>query len=138
MKKVDENGNPIRNENGEIILEEAYSVATGTVLTINTRTKKLYKDGEELIDISKALTPQKLEFIKAGGSYAIVFGKKIQTIAAQILGIEIPNVFAPSKEMQLRKYLTEMPLDLRQAKFCTQAQMSGLKLILLDLRILLA
>ena len=81
VKKVDENGNPIRNENGEIILEEAYSVATGTVLTINTRTKKLYKDGEELIDISKALTPQKLEFIKAGGSYAIVFGKKIQTIA---------------------------------------------------------
>ena len=101
VKKVDENGNPIRNENGEIILEEAYSVATGTVLTINTRTKKLYKDGEELIDISKALTPQKLEFIKAGGSYAIVFGKKIQTIAAQILGIEIPNVFAPSKEISV-------------------------------------
>jgi aconitate hydratase 2/2-methylisocitrate dehydratase len=101
VKKVDENGNPIRNENGEIILEEAYSVATGTVLTINTRTKKLYKDGEELIDISKALTPQKLEFIKAGGSYAIVFGKKIQTIAAQILGTEIPNVFAPSKEISV-------------------------------------
>ena len=101
VKKVDENGDPVRNENGEIILEEAYSVATGTVLTINTRTKKLYKDGEELIDISKALTPQKLEFIKAGGSYAIVFGKKIQTIAAQILGIEIPNVFAPSKEISV-------------------------------------
>ena len=101
VKKVDENGNPVRNENGEIILEEAYSVATGTVLTINTRTKKLYKDGEELIDISKALTPQKLEFIKAGGSYAIVFGKKIQTIAAQILGTEIPNVFAPSKEISV-------------------------------------
>ena len=101
VKKVDEYGNPIRNENGEIILEEAYSVATGTVLTINTRTKKLYKDGEELIDISKALTPQKLEFIKAGGSYAIVFGKKIQTIAAQILGTEIPNVFAPSKEISV-------------------------------------
>ena len=99
VKKVDENGNPIRNENGEIVLEEAYSVATGTILTINTKTKKLYKDGKELIDISKALTPQKMEFIKAGGSYAIVFGKKIQTTAAQILGIEIPSVFAKSKEV---------------------------------------
>jgi aconitate hydratase 2/2-methylisocitrate dehydratase len=29
-----------------------------------------------LKDISKSFTPQKLEFIRAGGSYAIVFGKK--------------------------------------------------------------
>jgi len=101
VKKVDENGNPIRNENGEVILEEAYSVATGTVLTINTKTKKLYNGDQELIDISKALTPQKMEFIKAGGSYAIVFGKKIQTIAAQVLGIEAPVVFAPSKEISI-------------------------------------
>ena len=40
-----------------------------------------------------------MEFIKAGGSYAIVFGKKIQTFAAQTLGIEAPTVFAPSKEI---------------------------------------
>lgn len=76
VKKTDENGNVIRNENDEPILEEVYSVATGTVLTINTKTKKLYNGDQELIDISKALTPQKMEFIKAGGSYAIVFGKK--------------------------------------------------------------
>ena len=37
--------------------------------------KKLYKDGEAVMDISAALTPQKVEFIRAGGSYAIVFGK---------------------------------------------------------------
>jgi aconitate hydratase 2/2-methylisocitrate dehydratase len=39
VKKVDENGNPVRNENGDIVLEEKYSVATGTVLTINTKEK---------------------------------------------------------------------------------------------------
>lgn len=99
VKKLDENGNPIRNENGEPILEEAYSVATGTVLTINTKKKKLYNGDQELIDISKAFTPQKMEFIRAGGSYAIVFGKKLQTFAAQLLGVEAPQVFAPSKEI---------------------------------------
>ncbi|GGH59592.1 aconitate hydratase 2/2-methylisocitrate dehydratase [Filimonas zeae] len=99
VKKVDENGKVIRNENGEPILEEVYSVATGTVLTINTKTKKLYKGEQELIDISKALTPQKKEFIRAGGSYAIVFGKKIQTIAAKILNIDATPVFAPAKEI---------------------------------------
>lgn len=99
VKKLDENGEPIRNEAGEPILEEAYSVATGTVLTINTKTKKLYNGDQELIDISKAFTPQKMEFIKAGGSYAIVFGKKLQTFAAKLLGVETPLVFAPSKEI---------------------------------------
>ncbi|KAB1229988.1 bifunctional aconitate hydratase 2/2-methylisocitrate dehydratase [Chryseobacterium viscerum] len=99
VKKVDENGNAIRNENGDVVLEEAYSVATGNVLTINTKEKKLYNGDKELIDLTKSFTPQKMEFIKAGGSYAIVFGKKLQTFAAQLLGIEAPAVFAPSKEI---------------------------------------
>lgn len=99
VKKVDENGNAVLNENGEPVLEEAYSVATGTVLTINTKKKKLYNGDKELIDLTKSFTPQKMEFIKAGGSYAIVFGKKLQTFAAQVLGIEAPTVFAPSKEI---------------------------------------
>ncbi len=98
-KKVDENGNVVRNENDEPILEEVYSVATGTVLTINTKTQKLYNGDQELIDIARSLTPQKMEFIKAGGSYAIVFGKKIQTFAAQTLGVDAPTVFAPAKEI---------------------------------------
>ncbi|TDO69960.1 aconitase [Flavobacterium chryseum] len=101
VKKLDADGNVLRNENNEPILEEAYSVATGTVLTINTKTKKLYNGDKELIDISKAFTPQKMEFIKAGGSYAIVFGKKLQTLAAKILDIEAPLVFAPSKEISI-------------------------------------
>lgn len=101
VKKTDENGEIVRNESGDPVLEEVYSVATGTVLTINTKTKKLYNGDKELIDISKAFTPQKLEFIKAGGSYAIVFGKKIQTFAAETLGIEAPLVYAPSKEISI-------------------------------------
>ncbi len=99
VKKVDGNGTLVRDENGDPILEQTYSVATGTVLTINTKTKKLYNGDQELIDISRSFTPQKMEFIKAGGSYAIVFGKKIQTFACKVLGIDIPTVFAPSKEV---------------------------------------
>jgi aconitate hydratase 2/2-methylisocitrate dehydratase len=99
IKKVDVNGNVVRNENDEPILEQTYSIATGTVLTINIKEKKLYSGDQELIDISKAFTPQKMEFIKAGGSYAIVFGKKLQTFAARVLDIEAPLVFAPSKEI---------------------------------------
>ena len=101
VKKTDANGEVVRNESGDPVLEEVYSVATGTVLTINTKTKKLYNGDKELIDISKAFTPQKMEFIKAGGSYAIVFGKKIQTFAAKTLGIEAPLVYAPSKEISI-------------------------------------
>ncbi|MHC0442921.1 bifunctional aconitate hydratase 2/2-methylisocitrate dehydratase [Flavobacterium sp. 3-210] len=99
VKKVDADGNVIRNENDEPILEQTYSVETGTVLTINIKEKKLYNGDKELIDISKAFTPQKMEFIKAGGSYAIVFGKKLQTLAAKVLGVEAPLVYAPSKEV---------------------------------------
>ena len=100
-KQVDAEGNVVRNEAGDPVLEEVYSVATGTVLTINTKSKKLYNGEVELKDISKSFTPQKLEFIKAGGSYAIVFGKKIQTFAAETLGIEAPLVYAPSKEISV-------------------------------------
>jgi aconitate hydratase 2 / 2-methylisocitrate dehydratase len=101
VKKLDENGNAVRNESGDPVLEEVYSVATGTVLTINTKTKKLYNGDKELIDIAKAFTPQKIEFIKAGGSYAIVFGKKLQTFASKVLGIDIIPVYAPSKEVSI-------------------------------------
>ncbi|MDY0987252.1 bifunctional aconitate hydratase 2/2-methylisocitrate dehydratase [Flavobacterium sp. CFBP9031] len=99
VKKLDADGKPVLNENNEPILEQTYSVATGTVLTINTQTKKLYNGDQELIDISRSFTPQKKEFIRAGGSYAIVFGKKLQTFAAKLLDIEAPAVFAPSKEI---------------------------------------
>ena len=99
VKQKDAAGNIIRDEEGQPILKETYSVATGTILTVNTKEKKLYKGDQELIDISESLTPQKAEFIKAGGSYAIVFGKKLQTFASKILGIEVLPVFAPSKEI---------------------------------------
>ena len=99
VKKLDADGKVVVDEDGEPVLEQAYSVDTGTVLTINTKEKKLYKGDKELIDISSAFTPQKVEFMKAGGSYAVVFGKKLQTFAAKTLGIEPPTVFAPAKEV---------------------------------------
>ena len=99
VKKKDEQGNTVTDADGEPVLDQTYSVETGTVLTINIKQKKLYEGNRELMDISDSLTPQKMEFIRAGGSYAIVFGKKLQTFAAKTLGIEAPAVFAPSKEI---------------------------------------
>ncbi len=99
VKQLDADGHPVLNESGDPVLEQVYSVATGTVLKINTKTKKLYNGDQELVDISSALTPQKVEFIKARGSYAIVFGKKLQSFAAQALGVDLEPVFAPSKEI---------------------------------------
>ena len=99
VKKLDTDGNVVFGEDGEPELEQTYSVDTGTVLTINTKEKKLYNGDQELADVSSAFTPQKVEFMRAGGSYAIVFGKKLQTFAAKTLGIDVPPVFAPSKEI---------------------------------------
>lgn len=100
VKKADADGKPILNNDGNPVLEQKFSVETGTVLRIDTRKKKLLSEsGEELADLSSSFTPQKVEFMKAGGSYAIVFGKKLQTVAAEILGIEPPVVFAPSREI---------------------------------------
>ena len=101
VTKKDADGKTVVDADGEPVLEQVYSVDTGTVLTINTKEKKLYKGDQELKDISAALTPQKLEFIKAGGSYAVVFGKKLQTFACKVLGIDIPQVYAPSKEISV-------------------------------------
>ena len=98
VKKVDNKGNSVLDEAGNPVLEQAYSVETGTVLTINIDHKKLYDEIRlELADISSSFTPQKLEFIKAGGSYAIVFGKKLQDFACDTLGIKLKSVFASSK-----------------------------------------
>ena len=99
VKKLDADGNAVLDANGDAVLEEAYSVATGTLLTIDTKAKKLYNGDQELADVSSSFTPQKVEFMKAGGSYAVVFGKKLQTFAAETLGITAPQVFAPSKEI---------------------------------------
>jgi aconitate hydratase 2/2-methylisocitrate dehydratase len=100
-KKLDASGNLILDENEEPVLEQLYSVDTGTVLTINTKTKKLHNGDVELMDVSSAFTPQKIEFMKAGGSYAIVFGKKLQSFAAKALGEKITPVFATSKEISI-------------------------------------
>ncbi len=99
VKQYDKNGNLITNEDGEPILKQSYSVDTGTILTIDIKSKKLYNKDKELIDISSSFTPQKIEFMRAGGSYSIVFGKKLQSFAAKTLKINIPKVYSPFKEV---------------------------------------
>jgi aconitate hydratase 2/2-methylisocitrate dehydratase len=99
VKTYDQKGNQILDNEGEPVLEQEYSIDTGTVLTIDTKAKKLYEGDKELMDVSSAFTPQKIEFMRAGGSYAIVFGKKLQTFAAKTLNIDVPKIYAPSKEI---------------------------------------
>ena len=101
VKKLGSDGKPILNNDDSPILVEKYSVETGTVLKINTKQKKLLdeKGSEELADLTSSFTPQKLEFMKAGGSYAIVFGKKLQTFACKALNMELNSAYAPSKEI---------------------------------------
>ena len=104
-KKLDSEGKIILNNDGSPILEQNYSVETGTILIINTEKKKLYdgKTRKELIDLSDTFTPQKLEFMRTGGSYAVVFGKKLQSQACSILNIPLTKVYADSKEAVLPK-----------------------------------
>ena len=101
VKKLDTDGNPILNNDGNPILEQKFSVDTGTVFKINTKDKKMYDalGKEELVDATSSFTPQKLEFIKAGGAYGIVFGKKLQSFASDTLGLKTKSVFAPSQEI---------------------------------------
>tara|TARA_B100000963_G_scaffold65862_1_gene54077 strand:- start:9421 stop:12210 length:2790 start_codon:yes stop_codon:yes gene_type:complete len=98
-KKKNKNGENILDNEGNPLLEEVFSVKTGTTLTINTKNKKLYSGKKEVCDISNSFTDQKIEFMKAGGSYAVVFGKKLQLIASKILKSDIKPVFASSKEV---------------------------------------
>ncbi|AYM08764.1 bifunctional aconitate hydratase 2/2-methylisocitrate dehydratase [Agrobacterium tumefaciens] len=100
VKKLGEDGKPILNNDGNPILEQKYSVETGTVLKIDAKNRKLRdENGTELVDLASSFTPQKMEFMKAGSSYAIVFGKKLQTFAAETLGVDATPVFAPNKEI---------------------------------------
>ncbi|RJG55462.1 bifunctional aconitate hydratase 2/2-methylisocitrate dehydratase [Sphingobium terrigena] len=102
VKMTGPDGKAILNNDGNPVLEETFSVATGTVLKIDVKNKKLTDEaGNELVDVASAFTPQKMEFMKAGSSYAIVFGKKLQTFAAETLGVEAPLVFAPNKEISV-------------------------------------
>ena len=101
VNKLDANGKPIFNNDDSPVLEQKYSVETGTPLTINTKNMKLFNDetGEQLVDVSSSFSPEKQDFIKAGGSYAVIFGKKLQTIASDLLNIDYEPVYAKPKEV---------------------------------------
>jgi aconitate hydratase 2/2-methylisocitrate dehydratase len=91
---LDNDGNPV--------LEQAYSVDTGTVLTDQHQDQEaLRRDGGEGAGRHRrSFTPQKMEFMKAGGSYA----DRLRQEAAD-LRLRDPRHaaksgrFAPSKEI---------------------------------------
>ena len=47
VKKKDNNGKTILNSKNEPVLEQMFSIETGTILKINTKDKKIYKDLSE-------------------------------------------------------------------------------------------
>ena len=96
VKKVDADGNVVLDRNGDPLLEQVYSVETGKVLTINTKTKKLYEGETELMDISPALTPQKLEFIRAGWILRHCFWQKTSDLCCIRFGYRCTSRFCSS------------------------------------------
>ncbi len=104
VKKLDSAGNIIFNNDNSAVLEQKFSVQTGTVLSLNTKSKKLFneKANKILVDISSSFSPQKMEFMKAGGSYAIVFGKKLQSFASEVLAIPLKSVYASPKQISIK------------------------------------
>ncbi len=59
-KKTGDDGKPILNNDGNPILEQQFSVETGTVLKINVKNKQLCDEqGNVLVDVASAFTPQK-------------------------------------------------------------------------------
>ena len=101
VKKIDQDGKPILNNDDTPILEQKYSVDSGTLLKIDVKRKKLLSESgeEELVDLSSSFTPQKMEFMKAGSSYSIVFGKKLQSLACEALGLELKSSYAKAREV---------------------------------------
>ena len=47
------------DDNGEPVLTQKFSVDTGNLFTINTKTKKLYSGDDEVMDISSSFTFKK-------------------------------------------------------------------------------
>ena len=101
-KKILKNGSVATNKDGSPKLVEKYAVKTGSIFVINTQEKSLYNaEGNLVADLTDSFTSVKVEFMKASGSYAVVFGKKLQTIAAEILNVKPPQVYAPSREISI-------------------------------------
>lgn len=69
VKMTDAAGKPVLNAEGNPVLEQTFSVASGTVLGIDTKARKLHDAARNvLVDRASAFTPQRAEFMRAGGS----------------------------------------------------------------------
>lgn len=100
VKKLDEDGKPILNNDGNAILEQKYSVETGTVLTIDTKAKKLFnEDGdEELVDMASSFSPQKMEFMKRVVPMPSYSGKSFRQSLRKLLVLNQSRFLHPQKK----------------------------------------
>jgi aconitase B len=79
-----------------------------------------------------------MEFMKAGGSYAIVFGKKLQTIACETLGVPLKSAVCVVERdyhdgqglTAVKKSSTPMPRASPLTSRCMRARMCASKSIL--------
>ena len=101
VKKVDEDGKPILNNDGNPILEQKYSVETGTVLTINTKEKKLYSadGGEELVDMAGFLHATEARIHEGRRLLCHRLRQEAaEHLPPKTLGVEPTPVFAPFQD----------------------------------------
>ena len=131
VKKLDANGEPILDDDGEPGARAGVLGRHGHCAHHQHQDEEaLRRDGHEgAARHLLGLTPQKLRVHPRQGSYAVVFGKKLQTTAAGILGIDVPPVYAKSKEIShegqgltaVEKISTTTPWARRPARCCTPA-----------------
>ena len=104
VKKLDEDGKPILNNDGDPILEEKYSVATGTVMTINTKDKKALQRRRQRKAgrYGRVLHPAK-SGVHEGGRVLRdrPLARSSRTFACEALDIEMKSAFAPAKEVSI-------------------------------------
>ena len=100
-------------------------VATGTVLTINTKEKKLYHGGDEPVDVAQSFTPQKRSLRRRWFVCRRIW-QEVQTFAAGVLGINCRPYLPQLKRSHQRQGLTAVEKIFnrnavvgRRVRYCT-------------------
>ena len=121
-KTYDKKGDLILNENGEPILKRNFQLIQVLYLLSILKLKNFILVMMRLWTYLHHLLLKKLEFMRAGGSYQIVFGKKLQTFAANTLKkiflmftLQIKKYLIKIKDLLLlKKFLIKILLELQE------------------------
>ena len=98
VKQLDADGNPILDENGDPVLEQAYSVEPVRSSRLIPGRRSCIRAIRNWLTSLLPLRPRKLNSSARIGFYAIVFGKKLQTLRSDARH-STADCFAPSKEI---------------------------------------